>query len=75
MSVFIPVLLGAGVLLSAMAWLVERISRAASRPGLEWRMPEEIDALALPNEPLVGSTELPSSDARARLLAPGRAEQ
>jgi hypothetical protein len=75
LSVFIPVLLGAGILLSAVAWLVERIARAASRPGLEWGMPEAIDALALPNEPLVGSTELPSSDARARLLSPGRVER
>ena len=70
MSVFIPVLLGAGILLSAMAWLVERISRAAARPGLEWRMPEEIDALALPKEPLVGSTELPDE---RRAGAPPRA--
>jgi hypothetical protein len=75
LSVFIPVLLGAGILLSALAWLVERVARAASRPGLEWGMPEAIDALALPNEPLVGSTELPGSDARARLLAPGRIER
>src|SRR5262245_3427692 len=38
LSVFIPVLLGAGILLSGFAWLVERISRAAARPGLEWKM-------------------------------------
>ena len=75
LSVFIPVLLGAGILLSGIAWLVERISRAAARPGLEWRMAEQFDALALPKEPLVGSTELPMSDARARLLAPNRDEQ
>jgi hypothetical protein len=74
LSVFIPVLLGAGILLSGIAWLVERISRAAARPGLEWRMPEQFEALALPKEPLVGSTELPMSDARARLLAPRRDE-
>ena len=74
LSVFIPVLLGAGILLSGIAWLVERIARAAARPGLEWRMPEQFEALALPKEPLVGSTELPMSDARARLLAPGRDE-
>jgi hypothetical protein len=74
LSVFIPVLLGAGILLSGIAWLVERISRAAARPGLEWRMPEQFDALALPKEPLVGNTELPMSDDRARLLAPRRTE-
>ena len=72
LSVFIPVLLGAGILLSGIAWLVERIARAAARPGLEWRMPEQFEVLALPKEPLVGATELPASDARARLLAPGR---
>jgi hypothetical protein len=72
LSVFIPVLLGAGILLSGLAWLVERLSRAASRPGLEWRMPEQFEVLVLPKEPLVGSTELPASDARSRLLAPGR---
>jgi hypothetical protein len=72
MSVFIPVLLGAGVLLPGIAWLLERVARAASRPGLEWHMPQEIDGFALPNEPLVGANELPCSDARARLLAPTR---
>jgi hypothetical protein len=74
LSVFIPVLLGAGILLSGIAWLVERIARAAARPGLEWRMPEQFDVLTLPNEPLVGNTELPMSDGRARLLAPGCGE-
>jgi hypothetical protein len=75
LSVFIPVLLGAGILLSGIAWLVERIARAAARPGLEWRMPEQFQALALPKEPLIGNSELPMSDARARLLAPRTPER
>ena len=33
MNVFIPVLLGAGVLASGLAWLVERIARLTSRSG------------------------------------------
>ena len=33
MNVFIPVLLGAGVIASGLAWLVERIARLTSRSG------------------------------------------
>ncbi|HEX7166859.1 MAG TPA: hypothetical protein VF230_07750 [Acidimicrobiales bacterium] len=35
MSVFVPILLGAGVVLSALAWAVERLARATARPTLE----------------------------------------
>ena len=34
-NVFVPVLLGAGVVLSALAWLVDRVARLTARPSLE----------------------------------------
>lgn len=49
MQVFLPVLLGAGVLASALAWLVERLARATVAPTLERRLATRLDVLDLPN--------------------------
>jgi hypothetical protein len=35
MNVFVPVLLGAGVVLSALAWIVDRVARLTAVPSLE----------------------------------------
>ena len=34
-NVFVPVLLGAGVVLSGLAWIVDRIARATAGPSME----------------------------------------
>jgi hypothetical protein len=44
-NVFVPVLMGAGVLLSGIAWLVERLARATARPALESRLARQIAPL------------------------------
>ncbi|MGH9244086.1 MAG: hypothetical protein ACRD29_07175 [Acidimicrobiales bacterium] len=48
LSVFVPVLLGAGFVLSALAWLVERLARATARPVAENRLAAQLDGLGLP---------------------------
>jgi hypothetical protein len=53
-SVFIPVLLGAGVLLSGVATVVERIAGATARPVLERRLALRLQPLALPTGGLLG---------------------
>jgi hypothetical protein len=47
-NVFLPILLGAGVLASAAAWAVEALARATARPVLERRLATRLGALALP---------------------------
>ena len=47
-GVFVPVLMGAGFLLSGIAWLVERLARATARPTLERRLAARLDTLMLP---------------------------
>lgn len=48
LSVFVPVLLGAGVLLSGVAWVVERIAHLSAGPVAESRLVRRLDTLALP---------------------------
>jgi hypothetical protein len=48
MSVFVPLLLGAGVVLSGLAWLVERLARATAGPALERGLALRLSPLTLP---------------------------
>jgi hypothetical protein len=48
MNVFIPVIMGAGVLMSGLAWVVERLARATVRPVAERGLAAQLDGLALP---------------------------
>jgi hypothetical protein len=48
MNVFVPVLLGAGVLLSGLAWVVERLARATARPVAERQLAGRLERLRLP---------------------------
>jgi hypothetical protein len=48
MNVFVPVLMGAGVLMSGIAWLVERLARATATPVAERGLAAQLDGLALP---------------------------
>ena len=49
MGVFVPILMGAGVLLSAVAWLIERIARGTAQPVLERGLAVRLRALAMPD--------------------------
>lgn len=68
LNVFVPVLLGAGVLLSGLAWCVERLGRLTARPALERGLADRLGALAPPVAGLV-----PADDGADLLLRrPGR---
>lgn len=54
LNVFVPVLMGAGLVVSALAWLVERLARATARPVLEHRLAARMAPLALPAGGLMG---------------------
>jgi hypothetical protein len=55
LSVFVPVLLGAGVILSGVAWLVERMARATARPVLERGLAMQLAPLSMPSGTLLGN--------------------
>ncbi|MGH9188184.1 MAG: hypothetical protein ACRD0U_20650, partial [Acidimicrobiales bacterium] len=57
LSVFVPVLLGAGAVLSSLAWVVERLARMTSRPLLERGLARRLDSLALPPGGLLGDDQ------------------
>lgn len=48
LQVFVPVLMGAGVIFSAIAWMVERFARATAKPALEQGLALRLQPLALP---------------------------
>jgi hypothetical protein len=53
-NVFVPVLMGAGVVLSAIAWLVERVARATAGPTLEHGLARRLAVVSLPEGGLLG---------------------
>jgi hypothetical protein len=69
-SVFIPVLLGAGVILSGIAWVVERIARSTGTGEVDLSRSEILAPLLVPSTPLVGPAGVAPDDQRAALLAP-----
>ena len=58
-SVFIPVLLGAGAVLSGMAWVVERVSRATAGRAAERGLANRLGALEPPAGGLLDGAEDP----------------
>ena len=54
MNVFVPVLLGAGVVLSGLAWLVDRIARMTAVPTMERGLARRLGGLQLPEGGLLG---------------------
>jgi hypothetical protein len=52
-GVFVPVLIGMGVVVSAVAWVVERLSRATAQPVLERRLAARLAPLSWPMASLV----------------------
>ncbi len=53
MGVFVPVLIGMGVIASALAWVVERLARATAGPVLERGLAARLGPLAWPAGGLV----------------------
>lgn len=54
LSVFVPILLGAGVVLSGAAWIVERLARFTAGPAIERTLARRLEALAPPPGGLLG---------------------
>ncbi len=52
-AVFIPVLLGSGIVVSALAWVVERIAGRTAEPAMERRLASQLTTLAFPAGGLV----------------------
>lgn len=48
LGVFVPILMGAGVLISALAWLVERVARVTVHPTRELSLEADLVALHWP---------------------------
>jgi len=48
LNVFVPILLGLGLVLSALAALVEKLARATAKPHLERRLAGRVDGMAPP---------------------------
>jgi hypothetical protein len=59
MNVFVPVLMGAGVLMSGLAWLVERLARATMSPVAERGLAARLDGLELPAHGFVTAEHQP----------------
>jgi hypothetical protein len=59
MNVFVPVLMGAGVLLSGIAWVVERLARATVTPMAEKGLAAQLGTLALPADGFVSDRQRP----------------
>ncbi|MGH2735187.1 MAG: hypothetical protein ACRDKZ_06390 [Actinomycetota bacterium] len=65
LNVFVPVLLGAGVMASALAWVVERIAFATARPVVEEQLTTKLVTMSWPAEGLLGKPAT-RPEARAR---------
>jgi hypothetical protein len=61
-GVFIPILMGAGILLSGIAWLVERLARSVSRSRLQDGPFDRLGFLTLPLGGPFAAAELPVED-------------
>jgi hypothetical protein len=59
MNVFVPVLMGAGVLLSGIAWIVERVARVTVTPVAERGLATQLDGLTLPAHGFVTAERSP----------------
>ncbi len=77
-GVFVPVLMGMGIVVSALAWAVERLAKATARPVLERRLAAGLSPLAWPQGGLAqvtgpGPADLLAAPGPTDLLAgPGR---
>jgi len=60
-NVFVPVLMGAGLVVSALAWLVERVARLVARPGMEVSLAGQLNSIAYPAHLVQGDPQPPSA--------------
>ena len=60
-NVFVPVLLGAGVIVSGIAWVVERIGRATAGKSMERGLALKLESLAPPAAGLIAPDADPLS--------------
>lgn len=67
LGVFVPILMGAGFVLSGLAWLVERVARRTAGPALEQGLAARLSAFALPDQGLVPAP-VSRTDRRVALL-------
>jgi len=78
-AVFIPVLLGSGVVVSAVAWVIERIAGRTAEPAMERGLARRLSAISFPAGGVVpDEAELLAQDGPSRhdeelalLLGPG----
>ncbi len=63
-DVFLPILIGAGVVLSAVAYLVEQVSRVTAVPVAEHELARGLSTMALPIEGLSPLGRLPEAPSR-----------
>jgi hypothetical protein len=59
-NVFVPILLGAGVILSGLAWIIERAARLVAAPTLERGLAAKLDGLQVPSGGFLRPREDPS---------------
>lgn len=52
-NIFIPVLLGGGVVASGVAWLIERVAGRSARAGVEQNLARDLGLIAFPSSALV----------------------
>jgi hypothetical protein len=72
LNVFVPVLMGAGIVISAVAWLVERVATFTAKPALERRLAARLAPVSVPAGVLTAGTqqiELAPSRGRLGLVA------
>lgn len=71
LGVFVPILMGAGFVLSGLAWVVERLARSTAGPALEHGLAGRLAVLSLPAEGLV-PVRSGGGERLALLLGPSR---
>jgi hypothetical protein len=64
--VFLPFLLGAGALVSGLAWVVEAVARSTGAPVLERRLAGQLAPLSFPSSGLLGPADVPAARPRHR---------
>ena len=72
MGVFVPILMGAGFVLSGLAWVVERVARQTAGPALERGLAGRLSLFTLPEDGLVPAPVTRTDDRLVLLLGPGR---
>lgn len=71
LNVFVPVLMGAGLVISALAWLVERLAAVTARPVLERRLAARMAPISVPRGVLTMGATTVTAPPRKRLSTLG----